>query len=110
MRFLFDQNLSHRLTFLLSDVCSKCVHVRDVNLKIAPDSDVWNYARENDFIIVSKDSDFYQRSLLRGAPPKIIWVKVGNCSTETIDQLLRSNMTQIQRFAEDATATFLVLS
>jgi predicted nuclease of predicted toxin-antitoxin system len=110
MKLLFDQNLSHRLVRKLSDVYPNCQHVRDIGLKEAPDAEVWNFARSNDYAIVSKDSDFHQRSLLLGFPPKVIWVKSGNCSTEAVERLLRDHVQDIEQFNADAAATFLILS
>ena len=70
MRLLFDQNLSPRLIDLLSDVYPGCAHVQSANLDRAPDEAVWNYAKEQGFIIVTQDTDFHERSVLAGAPPK----------------------------------------
>lgn len=109
MRLLFDQNLSHRLVSILADVYPECQHVRNVDLKEAPDTQVWNYARSNGYMIVSKDADFYQRSLVLGFPPKIIWVRLGNCSTNAVEQLLRTYVADVEQFEADATATFLIL-
>ena len=109
MRLLFDQNLSHRLVWSLADVYPDCQHVRGVGLREAPDTQVWNYARSNGYTIVSKDSDFYQRSLVLGFPPKVIWVRLGNCTTAAIEQLLREHVEFVEQFEADGTATFLVL-
>jgi predicted nuclease of predicted toxin-antitoxin system len=80
MKLLFDQNLSPRLPGLLADIYPESVHVREVALRDADDFTIWEYAKANGFTIVSKDSDFQQRSLLDGAPPKFIWLRVGNCT------------------------------
>ncbi|GDX11775.1 hypothetical protein LBMAG57_35470 [Verrucomicrobiota bacterium] len=80
MRLLFDQNLSPRLPRLLHDIFPDSIHVREVALHESGDSLVWDYAKENGYLIVSKDTDFQQRSLLLGAPPKFIWLRLGNCS------------------------------
>jgi predicted nuclease of predicted toxin-antitoxin system len=109
MKLLFDQNLSHRLVRALADVYPDCQHVRDVGLREAPDTRVWNYARSNGYAIVSKDSDFYQRSLTIGFPPKVIWVRLGNCTTAAIEELLREHAVTVEQFEADTTATFLVL-
>ena len=77
MKLLFDQNLSPRLLHLLADIYAQSIHVREVGLHDADDLVVWEYAKANGFAIVSKDSDFQQRSLLEGAPPKFIWLRVG---------------------------------
>lgn len=109
MKILFDQNLSHRLVRILADLYPGSQHVRDVGLREAADTEVWIYARRNGYTIVSKDSDFYQRGLLLGFPPKVIWLRLGNCSTEDVEQLLREYRSAIERFEADSTATFLVL-
>jgi len=110
MKLLFDQNLSYRLVRLLADVYPDCQHVRNVGLKEAPDTQVWEYARSNDYAIVSKDSDFHQRSLLLGFPPKVVWVRLGNCSTKAVEQILRAHFEDVEQFEADGTATFLILS
>jgi len=69
---------------------------------------VWQYATSG-LIIVSKDSDFYQRSLLFGQPPKVVWIRRGNCSTRDIEALMRAHFNDIMDFNDDAQETFLVL-
>ncbi len=110
MKLLFDQNLSHRLVNALLDIYPVCQHVRNLGLEAAPDTLVWNFARENGFTITSKDADFHQRSLVLGFPPKVVWLKLGNCSTGAIEQLLRSHLGDVKAFEADETATFLILS
>ena len=110
MKLLFDENLSPRLAAGLSDVFPGSVHVRDVRLSRASDAAIWDYARNHDFTIVSKDSDFHQVSFLRGPPPKVIWIRRGNCTTTDIEALLRSNRTEILAFGAEAEAAFLALS
>ncbi len=80
MKLFFDENLSPRLAQLLEDLFPGSIHVRDVGLKAAEDPLVWEYARDNDLTLVSKDSDMHQRSFVLGPPPKIVWVRLGNCS------------------------------
>jgi predicted nuclease of predicted toxin-antitoxin system len=79
-------------------------------LKAADDPLVWEYARDNDLTLVSKDSDMHQRSFVFGPPPKVIWVRLGNCSTTQVEQLLRLHSNAIGAFREDAYASFLSLS
>ncbi len=110
MRLLFDENLSHQLVRLLADIFPHSVHVRDVGLKSADDPLVWQYAKENRLIIVSKDSDLHQRSFVMGHPPKLVWVRLGNCSTTEVELLLRRHFSAIMVFYEDAEASFLTLS
>lgn len=109
MKLLFDQNPSHRLVVALADVYPGCEHVRNVRLKEAADTKVWDYARRHGFAIVSKDADFHQRSLVLGYPPKVIWVRLGNCATQEVERVLRDHRADVQRFEADATATFLIL-
>jgi predicted nuclease of predicted toxin-antitoxin system len=110
VKLLFDENLSPVLKGLLSDCYSECLHVRDIGLKASPDTDVWNYAARNKFAIVTKDSDFRHRSSVRGHPPKVIWVALGNCSTGSVEELLRRRVTEVSEFLEDHVKAFLVLS
>jgi predicted nuclease of predicted toxin-antitoxin system len=80
-RLLFDENLSPRLAVELTAVFPESNHVRDVQLKGASDQVIWQFAAEYGYSIVTKDDDFRGLSLLRGAPPKVIWLVVGNTST-----------------------------
>ncbi len=102
MKLLFDQNLSPRLPRLLADLFKGSVHVREVSLREASDSRIWEYAKLHEFTIVSKDSDFQQRSLLYGSPPKFVWLRVGNCSVKIIKDLLREHAPAIHLFGRDA--------
>lgn len=107
MKLLFDQNLSPRLVDELDDLFPGSVHVRDVNLASADDETVWHYAGTNELIIVSKDSDFHQRSFVYGFPPKVVWIRTGNCSTGQLIDIVREHAEDIRRFAADADAAFL---
>jgi len=109
MKFLFGQNLSFRLVQKLADVYPNCEHVRNVGLTEAPDTEVWEFARANDYIVVSKDADFHQRSLVQGFPPKVIWIRLGNCSTNAIEQVLRRHLEDVEQFEASKAATFLIL-
>lgn len=110
MKLLFDENLSHRLVNLLADLFPGSVHVRDIGLKAADDIEVWNYAKAEDFMIVSKDSDMHDRSFLFGFPPKVIWMRLGNCSTSDVEKLLRREAQTVENFYNDVQASFLTLS
>jgi predicted nuclease of predicted toxin-antitoxin system len=107
---LFDQNLSHHLVERLDDLYPGSMHVRELGLASASDIDVWEYGRANGFAIVSKDSDFHQRSLLDGFPPKIVWVQRGNCPTAEIEALLRSRKAELIAFEADPEGAFLELA
>ena len=109
MKLLFDHNLSPRLPRLLADLYPDSIHVRTVRLHERDDSIVWDYAKANGFMIVSKDSDFQQRSLLLGAPPKFLWLRLGNCSVADSADLLRKHSPTIHTFNEDPTQSHLML-
>lgn len=110
MKLLFDENLSHRLAEKLTDLFPGSTHVRLVGLESAEDPGVWELAVKDDFVIVSKDSDMHDRSLLFGFPPKVIWVRLGNCSTRQVEALIRLESSKIIEFVEDDFASFLTLS
>jgi predicted nuclease of predicted toxin-antitoxin system len=84
--------------------------VRQAGLASADDQAVWEYAGRHGLAIVSKDSDFQHRALLYGPPPKVIWVRLGNCSTAQIAILLRARQPDLLAFEVDPTASCLVLS
>ena len=110
MKLLFDQNLSHKLARRLVDLFPNSTHVREVGLKEAEDPVVWEYAKRQGFMIVSKDADFHQRSFLFGFPPKVVWIRLGNCTTVEVEQVIRKNSDSIKAFTEDEEAAFLILS
>lgn len=109
MRLLFDENLSHRLVRELEGVYPRSMHVRDVGLRGAEDRRIWEHAAEHDFLLTSKDTDFYQRSLMFGSPPKVLWLRIGNTPTSTVSDLLRRNSSMVHRFYDDNEASFLML-
>ena len=109
MKLLFDQNLSPRLPRLLADIYANSVHVRDVGLRDADDNLIWEYAKSHGFAIVSKDSDFQQRSLLYGSPPKFIWLRVGNCTVKATEDLLRKHSAAVHTFGLDKSKSHLML-
>jgi len=110
VKLLFDQNLSHKLARRLTDIFPDSTHVREVGLKEANDPVVWDYAKQQSFMIISKDADFHQRSFVFGFPPKVVWVQLGNCTTAEVEQVIRANFAAIKDFYDDAEAAFLVLS
>ncbi len=109
MRLLFDQNLSWRVCRALADQYPESIHVRSVDLASANDADVWGFARDNDFVIVTKDADFHQRSFVFGPPPRVVWIRCGNCSTTAIVNLLVQRRDMIEAFVRDEDAAFLAL-
>ena len=110
MKLLFDQNLSPRLVPALADVYPGSVHVREVGLRDADDEAVWRYAAGQGLVIVSKDVDFHQRSLLFGPPPKVVWIRLGNASTGQIERFLRTRREALLAFEQDQGAAFLAVA
>jgi predicted nuclease of predicted toxin-antitoxin system len=74
-----------------------------------PDAAIWEYARSNGYVIVTKDADFADMSVLRGHPPKVIWVRIGNCTTQQIEDLFRDQQEMINAFETDQTIGLLEL-
>ena len=109
MKLLLDENLSDKIVARISALFSDCTHVKGVALMQADDAAIADWATLHGFSIVSKDTDFYQRSVVLGSPPKFIWLRVGNCGTETIVDLLRSQHAIIRDFIASETESVLVL-
>lgn len=89
MRLLFDQNLSPVLVIRLSDLFPGSTHVSLVGLETAHDDAVWTYARTHGYMIVTKDADFDDIGVLRGFPPKLVLLRLGNCTTRQVEATLR---------------------
>ena len=109
MKLLYDQNLSRRLVGLLEDCYPGSTHVIAVNLASASDGEVWAFAANSSYTIVSKDSDFHQRSLLHGPPPKVVWLNLGNCTTVTVEGVLRRHQADLETLLTDEHAAFLII-
>ncbi|MEM8723331.1 MAG: DUF5615 family PIN-like protein [Cyanobacteria bacterium P01_G01_bin.39] len=110
MKLLLDENLSDRIIYRIVDLYPDSAHVKTLGLINTDDAIIWEYAKVNDFVIVSKDSDFYQRSLLYGHPPKFIYLRIGNSPTSKIVQILRDNFDTIIQFEERESESILVLA
>lgn len=104
MRLLFDQNLSHRLLSALDDFFPGSLHVRFVGLAEADDLAIWNYAKDKQLVIVTQDSDYSDWNKLRGAPPKIVWLRCGNASVDRIHSKLRQSVDRILTLDSDPDA------
>ena len=109
VKLLFDQNLSPKLIKRLSDLYPNSNHLDLLGLGTAEDTLVWDYAKDNDFVVVTKDADFADLSVLRGFPPKVVWIRRGNCSTTDIENLLRDNNAEIEDLTTDLTPGILTL-
>ena len=103
MKLLLDQNISFRLLGALEDAYPESTQVKCVGLDEADDAGVWHFARDNGYIIVTKDSDFQELNILYGSPPKIIWLKCGNKPNSYALKLLLDNQEEIRNFEHSAT-------
>jgi len=103
MKLLFDQNLSPKLTGFFAETFAGSKHLRDLSLDVANDLVVWEFAKKEGYTIVTKDNDFNDLVAFFGFPPKVIWIRRGNCSTTDIKELLNSNIGKIKAFILDST-------
>lgn len=106
---LFDQNISPRLIERLADLFPGSAHVSALGMDKAMDSEIWQYAHDHDYMIVTKDADFSELGIVRGFPPKIIWIRRGNCSTQEIESILRENYGAIKTLSNDEETGILTL-
>lgn len=110
MKLLLDENLSDRIVNRIIDLYPDSEQVKSLGLTNTDDGIIWDYAKVNEFVIVSKDSDFYYRSLLYGHPPKFIYLRIGNSPTSKIVQILRDNFDTISQFGDQKSESILVLA
>ena len=109
VKLLFDQNLSPKLVKRLADLYPNSDHLDLLGLGAAEDTLVWEHAKDNGFVVVTKDADFADLSVLRGFPPKVVWIRRGNCSTTNIENLLRDHNSGIEGLAIELTSGILTL-
>ena len=110
MRLLFDRNLSPKLPGRLNDLFPGSDHVLALGMDQADDRDIWEIARSEGFAIVTKDSDLNDVALLRGSPPKLVWLRIGNCTVRQSEQILRDHVDEIRALADDSECGILVLT
>ena len=109
-RLLLDQNLAPALARRLVDLYPGSAHVREFSLQATDDEVVWAHAAAHGFTIVTKDDDFRQRSVLRGAPPRVIWLRLGNCRKAEVEVVLRARHIEVLAFIRDPGAALLILA
>ncbi len=108
MKFPVDENLSPALCERLADNFPGSQHVPALGLGAQGDSAVREHARLGGFVMLTKDSDYLERGILFGYPPKVIWLRVGNCTTAEVEQILRRNLELITRFGRDRNAVLIL--
>lgn len=88
MKLLIDQNLSYRLVRQLQELFPGTEQVRRLGLTNRRDPGIWEFARQEEFVILTQDEDFLDLSLLRGSPPKVILLRAGNLPSRRVAELL----------------------
>ena len=101
MKLLFDQNLSYRLIKRILDIFPGSKQVRELGLENSSDIEIFDFAKKNEFAIVTFDSDFCDLNIIRGYPPKIIWIRTGNTTTQNLESLLRKKNDLIKLFLSE---------
>jgi predicted nuclease of predicted toxin-antitoxin system len=109
VKLLLDHNTSHKLCARLADLYPQSSHTRFLSFERASDPEIWFYARTHNFIIVTKDRDIAEFAVLKGPPPKVVWLRIGNCSTRAVEAVLRGNFEGISALAEHAERVVLEL-
>jgi len=109
MKLLFDENLSRTLVDRLHDIFPDSDHVVLLGLEHAPDEEIFHYARENDFVIVTKDSDFNDLVSVSAESPGLVWIRAGNCTTSDVEHLLRKNAQQVAEVSASSIVGILML-
>jgi predicted nuclease of predicted toxin-antitoxin system len=109
VKLLLDHNLSHKLVAGLADVFPDSTQTRLLTFARAADPEIWFFARTHGFLIVTKDNDFAELAVLRGAPPKVVWLRIGNCSSGAVERCLRKHAALIAEFANDPERVVLEL-
>jgi predicted nuclease of predicted toxin-antitoxin system len=109
VKLLLDHNLSHKLVARLEDLYPKSTQTRLLGFARAADPEIWFHARTHGHVIVTKDNDFVELAVLRGGPPKVVWLRIGNCSSAAVEQLLRRNVSVIAEFLDDSERVVLEL-
>ena len=98
MKILFDQNISFRVIKKISTLYPDAKQIRSIGLENSSDIHIWEFAKDNGYSIVTFDADFYDITNLKGHPPKIIWLRIGNTSTDNIAKLFIDKFDQIHDF------------
>jgi len=96
MKLLFDQNISYRLIDKINDIFPEGIQVKKLNLENVSDKEIWRFAKENNYTIVTFDSEFFDLAMIFGHPPKIIWLRTGNTTTNNLEKLLRKKLISLK--------------
>ncbi len=103
MKILLDQNISHRVLHKIRNDFPEARHVRDFNMQFCTDIEIWRFAKEHSFTLVTYDADFNDFLTLKGHPPKIIWLRFGNMLTQYLAERMNHHKYLINTFINDPT-------
>ncbi len=102
MKLLLDENLSRRLLPELEAAFPGSSQAALLSLERAQDIEIWRFAKEGNFAIVTKDADFVELSLMHGSPPKVVWLNLGNVPNSAVRQALPVHAQDIHGFADSS--------
>lgn len=101
MKLLFDQNISFRITEKVCSFFPNSKHIKNIGLTDASDFEIWKYAKIHDFTIITFDADFADIAYIKGCPPKIVWLRTGNMTTNAIVEIIEKHNTTLKEFLEE---------
>ena|SRR3990167_4328512 len=110
MKLLLDENLSRRIVPFLQTAFPGSTQIALIGLESADDASIWRYAKENGFVIVSRDSDFHERSLIEGHPPQVVWLKIPNRSKTAVLNILLDHHEEIEQALSEEGRTCVEIS
>ncbi len=109
MKFLIDQHLSPKLVGVFNSDFPGSLHVSQIGLDESPDVEIWKYAKDMGFLILTKDSDYHDMGMRMGFPPQVVLIKRGNCSTKSISELVTKSAQRIKDFSKELDQGILIL-
>lgn len=98
MKFLIDNNLSYKLTEHLKPPGIDASHIKNELSIFSLDYEIWEFAKEYEFVILTKDNDFNELSQLLGCPPKVVHLMCGNKKTSYVANHIISNKSELVDF------------
>ena len=101
MKLLFDENISFKIIKSIEKFFPESIHCRSITQEVLTDLQIWQYAKIHELTIVTFDSDFYEWMMLKGYPPKIVWLRMGNSTTDSIDNVLNEKSNALNEFLKD---------
>ena len=90
--FIVDANLPNSISIWNN---GRFEHVLDIN-PLWDDDEIWDYAKTNNLIIITKDKDFSVKQILKGSPPKIVHIKFGNLKLAEFIQVINTCWTKVE--------------